>query len=187
MRCPSLHWISDGLPTPPWLPAEFPSLMFPSIVATAFPACSRRFPLCHAGLKGRLFSVDPAFHTENERIFLLPPKPAALLRRFLSKESFDVCVKFNDNAAQFVGGNWQLTCRLIDGRYPNYDSIIPTDNDKTMLIDFKTNPTCRKNPLQFLGIFRIFVPHAKKIHDCKRGWFCLKWKGGFNKKLSPSD
>lgn len=41
MPCPSLHRISDGQPTPPWLPAESPSLVFPSIVATAFTACSR--------------------------------------------------------------------------------------------------------------------------------------------------
>ena len=34
-----------------------------------------------------------------------------------------------------MGGTWQLTCRLIEGRYPNYNSVIPANNDKTMLID----------------------------------------------------
>ena len=74
-------------------------------------------------------------HTDKEDIFLLPPKPAALLRHFLCKEPLDICIKFTDSAAQFVGDTWQLTCRLIEGRYPNYNSVIPTNNDKTMLID----------------------------------------------------
>ena len=74
-------------------------------------------------------------HTDKQGVFLLPPKPAALLRHFLNKELLDICIKFTDNAAQFVGDNWQLTCRLVEGRYPNYNSVIPTNNDKTMLID----------------------------------------------------
>ena len=74
-------------------------------------------------------------HTDKEGIFLLPPKPAALLRHFLCKEPLDICIKFTDSAAQFVGDTWQLTCRLIEGRYPNYNSVIPANNDKTMLID----------------------------------------------------
>ena len=64
-------------------------------------------------------------HTDKEGIFLLPPKPAALLRHFLCKEPLDICIKFTDSAAQFVGDTWQLTCRLIEGRYPNYNSVIP--------------------------------------------------------------
>ena len=74
-------------------------------------------------------------HTDKEGNFLLPPKPAALLRHFLNKEPLDICIKFTDSAAQFVGDKWQLTCRLIEGRYPNYNSVIPANNDKTMLID----------------------------------------------------
>ena len=77
-------------------------------------------------------------HTDKQGVFLLPPKPAALLRHFLNKELLDICIKFTDNAAQFVGDNWQLTCRLVEGRYPNYNSVIPTNIDKTMLIDKRT-------------------------------------------------
>ena len=69
-------------------------------------------------------------HTDKQRVFLLPPKPAALLRHFLCKEPLDICIKFTDSAAQFVGDTWQLTCRLIEGRYPNYNSVIPANNDR---------------------------------------------------------
>ena len=73
--------------------------------------------------------------TEEEAYFLLPTKPALLLRGLLSKDIFDIDIRFDGSAAQFSGGNWQLTCRLIEGRYPKYNAVIPANNFKTLLID----------------------------------------------------
>ena len=72
---------------------------------------------------------------ENENRFLLPAKPAALLRYWTAKDLFDITIQFNGNAARFSGANWQLTCRLVEGRYPHYKAVIPVNNDKTLLID----------------------------------------------------
>ena len=72
---------------------------------------------------------------ESESRFLLPAKPAALLRYWTAKDLFDITIQFNGNAARFSGANWQLTCRLVEGRYPHYKAVIPVNNDKTLLID----------------------------------------------------
>ena len=74
-------------------------------------------------------------NTEEETYFLLPPKPAALLKHSLSKDEGEISIKFNANTAQILGTNWELTCQLVEGKYPNYNSVIPKDNDKTLLID----------------------------------------------------
>ena len=113
----------------------------------------------------------PGNTTENEGNFLLPPKPAALLRHFLTKEALDICVKFNDNAAQFVGDKWQLTCRLIEGRYPNYNSVIPKDNDKTLLIDKRALQDAIRRMLpmgdQHMKTIKMEIDYSELILSCQ--------------------
>jgi DNA polymerase-3 subunit beta len=75
--------------------------------------------------------------TEKEAKFLLPPKPVTMLKYFLSKERKDVSIRFTDNAAVFECDNWQLTCRLVEGRYPNYNSVIPQNSNIEVTVDKK--------------------------------------------------
>ncbi|HCY00186.1 MAG TPA: DNA polymerase III subunit beta [Bacteroidales bacterium] len=67
--------------------------------------------------------------------FILPKKPAALLKNILARESADVLVEFDDKNALFTLENYTLVCRLVEGVYPNYNSVIPADNPNQMTVD----------------------------------------------------
>ncbi|MDY2642163.1 MAG: DNA polymerase III subunit beta [Mediterranea sp.] len=65
----------------------------------------------------------------NERsAFVLPKKPAMQLRNLLPKETGDVKIAFDQRSALFTMENYLMSCRLIEGRYPNYNSVIPKNN-----------------------------------------------------------
>ncbi len=72
---------------------------------------------------------------EFDSSFILPKKPAGLLKNLLPKEEFDVKVEFDDKNAHFTLSNYKLICRLVEGNYPSYNSVIPTKNPNVMIID----------------------------------------------------
>ena len=67
--------------------------------------------------------------------FILPKKPANLLKSMLLKEEEDVNISFDQSNAVFTLKNYTLICRLIEGNYPNYNAVIPAANPNKMLID----------------------------------------------------
>ena len=67
--------------------------------------------------------------------FILPKKPANLLKNLLGKETEMVNIKFDDNNAYVNCANFEMVCRLIEGRYPNYNSVIPQENPFKVTID----------------------------------------------------
>lgn len=67
--------------------------------------------------------------------FILPKKPANLLKNILPKESGEVKISFDEKNACFTLSNFVLNCRLIEGRYPNYASVIPQNNPNKLIID----------------------------------------------------
>ena len=67
--------------------------------------------------------------------FILPKKPAGLLKNMLQKDGGDVTIKFDDRNAEINYGEGIIQCRLIEGRYPNYNSVIPQSNPNQMTID----------------------------------------------------
>jgi DNA polymerase III subunit beta len=67
--------------------------------------------------------------------FIFPKKPAALLKNLLGREEFDVKLQFNDRNAFFKMTNYQLICRLVEGNYPSYNSVIPLNNPNSMVIE----------------------------------------------------
>lgn len=72
----------------------------------------------------------------NERAsFILPKKPATLLKTLLAKEEGMITLKFDDNNAYIDCVNFEMVCRLIEGRYPNYNSVIPKENPFKVAID----------------------------------------------------
>lgn len=74
--------------------------------------------------------------TGNEKAaFILPKKPSNLLKNLLPKEQGDVQICFDDKNAMFTMENYQMTCRLIEGRYPNYNSVIPQNNPHKAVVD----------------------------------------------------
>lgn len=67
--------------------------------------------------------------------FILPKKPANLLKNILPKEQGEVEISFDERNAIFALGNYHMICRLIEGRYPNYNSVIPKDNPFKVTVD----------------------------------------------------
>ena len=67
--------------------------------------------------------------------FILPKKPATLLKAILPKESGEVAINFDEKSARFTLSNFVLTCRLIEGNYPNYNSVIPQNSPNMLTID----------------------------------------------------
>jgi len=67
--------------------------------------------------------------------FILPKKPAGLLKNILPREESDVIVDFDDKNAFIQLGNYRMVCRLTEGTYPSYNSVIPTHNPNKMIID----------------------------------------------------
>ena len=67
--------------------------------------------------------------------FIMPKKPLQLLKAILQGSENDVSIEYNDTNAQFRFGDSSLTCRLIDGKYPNYEAVIPKENPNQMQIN----------------------------------------------------
>jgi len=67
--------------------------------------------------------------------FIMPKKPLQLLKAILQGSEEDVSIEYNDTNAQFRFGDSALTCRLIDGKYPNYEAVIPKENPNQMQIN----------------------------------------------------
>lgn len=85
----------------------------------------------HKLVRNRVLSV----HADEPSAFILPKKPALLLKTVLPKAEGDVIVRFDDRNAELQMTDYVISCRLIEGRYPNYNSVIPTDNPFRVRID----------------------------------------------------
>lgn len=67
--------------------------------------------------------------------FILPKKPSSLLKNILVKEQGTIVIEFDNKNAHFVLPHYTLVCRLVEGNYPSYNSVIPTDNPNKLIID----------------------------------------------------
>ncbi len=85
----------------------------------------------HKLVRNKVFTVQ----SEQPASFILPKKPAGLLKNLLQKDGGDVEIKFNERNAEINYGDGKLSCRLIEGRYPNYNSVIPQNNTNTLTVD----------------------------------------------------
>ncbi len=67
--------------------------------------------------------------------FILPKKPASLLKAILPKEIGNVQVEFDDKNVSFTLPTYRLICRLVEGVYPSYNSVIPTKNENKVIVN----------------------------------------------------
>lgn len=67
--------------------------------------------------------------------FIMPKKPLNLLKGILAGSESDVTIDYNESNAKFTFDNIELVCRLIDGKYPNYEAVIPKENPNKLTID----------------------------------------------------
>lgn len=73
--------------------------------------------------------------SENEASFILPKKPASLLKNILPREQGQVVLEFDEKNAFFTLSNYKLVSRLVEGNYPSYNAVIPTNNPNKLTID----------------------------------------------------
>ncbi|MDR0939484.1 MAG: DNA polymerase III subunit beta [Mediterranea sp.] len=85
----------------------------------------------HKLVRCKTFTVK----SEERAAFILPKKPANLLKALLPKETGNTLVEFDERNAMFLLDNYRIVCRLIEGRYPNYNSVIPQDNPYKVTVD----------------------------------------------------
>lgn len=90
--------------------------------------------------------------SETPASFILPKKPAMLLRNVLIKDEGDAVIKFDAKNAEIHYAGGSLSCRLIEGRYPNYNSVIPQNNPNQLTVDRKG----------LLGALRRVLPFASE-------------------------
>lgn len=90
--------------------------------------------------------------SETPASFILPKKPANLLKNGLDPTSGDVVIKFNNNAAELSFADGTLRSQLIEGTFPNYNAAIPTDNPNELLIDRKALMDSIRRVLPFASI-----------------------------------
>jgi len=67
--------------------------------------------------------------------FIMPKKPLNLLKNILAGSDNDVIIEYNESNAKFTFDNSILICRLIDGKYPNYEAVIPKENPNKLILD----------------------------------------------------
>ena len=91
--------------------------------------------------------------------FIVPKKPLQLLRGILQDLEEDVTIEFNDNNAVFLFKNISLNCRLIDGKYPNYEAVIPKENPNVLTI----NRSSLLNSIKRVSIFANKTTHQIKL------------------------
>ena len=83
----------------------------------------------------KLVKYEAECENEVAASFILPKKPANLLKTVLLKEDDAIRVSFDSKNARFELKNHTLVCRLIEGNYPNYNAVIPAANPNKLLVD----------------------------------------------------
>ena len=93
--------------------------------------------LVFVGTDGRKLVRKTQFNLKSEEQtgFILPKKPANILKSLLIKDEAPCELAFDQKLARVVTSDFTLTFRLIEGRYPNYNSVIPQNNPFTATID----------------------------------------------------
>ncbi len=95
-------------------------------------------------------TMNMSVKSETPLSFILPKKPANLLKNVLLKNDDDIIIRFDDRNANIIFSDGTLSCRLIEGRYPNYNSVIPQNNPNQLTID----------RLVLIGVLRRVLPFA---------------------------
>lgn len=98
----------------------------------------------HKLVRSKNFTVK----SESPSAFNLPKKPASLLKNILSKDGDDAIIKFDDRSAEIQFTDGVMRCRLIDGRYPNYNSVIP-NNPNEVTVDRRGLQSALRRVLPF--------------------------------------
>lgn len=79
--------------------------------------------------------VREDIHANQVSEFIMPKKPLGILKNALSSSDEEITIEYNDSNASFKLDKFVLTCRLIDGKFPNYEAVIPKENPNKLVIN----------------------------------------------------
>lgn len=97
----------------------------------------------------------------NATSLILPRKPVTTMKSIIAarKEDCEVTMEYNSTNAFFSFGNYYVVCRLVDGKYPNYDAAIPKENPNHLTIDRNSF----LNTLRRVGLFANQASHQVRL------------------------
>ena len=100
-------------------------------------------------------------HTDTPASFILPRKPVTMLKSIIAsrKEESEVTVEYNHTNAFFSFENYFIICRLVDGKYPNYEAAIPKENPNKLTVDRNS----LLNSLRRVGLFANQSTHQVRL------------------------
>ncbi|HWK15124.1 MAG TPA: DNA polymerase III subunit beta [Rhizobiaceae bacterium] len=79
--------------------------------------------------------IDAPAGSEGMPGIIIPRKTVAELQKLVDDPDVAVTVELSDTKIRFTIGSVVLTSKLIDGTFPDYQRVIPTGNDKRLIID----------------------------------------------------
>jgi len=97
--------------------------------------------------------------SEHPAEFIMPKKPLNILKNILATSEYDVSVEYTNTNAVFSFDNYTLNCRLIDGKYPNYEAVIPKENPNKLTI----NRTLFLTSVRRVSIFSNKTTHRTRL------------------------
>lgn len=68
---------------------------------------------------------------------IVPRKTVGELRKLIDETGMDVTISLSESKIRFAFDDAVLTSKLIDGTFPDYERVIPRDNDKILEVDKK--------------------------------------------------
>lgn len=92
--------------------------------------------------------------------YVLSNKPALLLRSLLARESGDITMRFAKEKAEVRMNTFSMTCRLIDGKFPAYNKVVPKNNPNRLTV----NRMAFINMLRRVLVFSDAVSSLVKLH-----------------------
>ena len=91
--------------------------------------------------------------------FIMPKKPLNLLKSLTSSLNTTVEIEYNETNAYFKLDQVELICRLIDGKYPNYEAVIPKENPNKLTI----SRTALLSSIKRVSIFSNKTTHQVRL------------------------
>lgn len=67
--------------------------------------------------------------------FIVPKKPLSLIKGLVGSSNEDLAIEYNESNVKFDFDNITVVCRLIDGKYPNYEAVIPNNNPNRLVVE----------------------------------------------------
>ena len=105
--------------------------------------------------------------TDTPVSFILPRKPVSMVRNILAtlREDLEVTVAYNNTNVFFTFDNFYIVCRLVEGKYPNYEAAIPKENPNRLTIDRMSF----LNVLRRVGLFANKSTHQVRLSIQEHG------------------